>query len=209
MRIIGLNNNGETSVSATIYSDTRNNKKYYNLLHGGIRNNGKTYPWKCGVDAKLFPVTDTSPESLLLDNDNYTLIPAIKNKKQIMDINNNYVYMLSQDNNATHQHDILVLWEIMNNYYTDISYTIDGSCDIIGNAVIGRFKGYSGGTGRSSAKLYMATAPVLLVYGDCTLKWVGVNEDGSSHQQEFIYKKVNNKFIIGDIITVQAPNNEE
>lgn len=151
---------------------TKQGKKYLNILLGTLHPHGKKYTIK--LESQVFDVDN--PKELL--EDTYILKPFIRNKKPETDKHDNINYVLTKDSNSIHKKDVLLIWEIPNNNYLNITYNLQGSCQKLVEAVSGR--------SRTNNKL---TAPCLLieVLGDCKLEWRGVDLDGRQVSQTIDY----------------------
>jgi len=186
MRILKLVDYKFIPVEPVVYTNKRNDSKYYNLIHGtkGV----STWKWSCSLDINYFTVND---QPFTMDGDDYVLIPIRGVGGSIKkDIKGNAYYMLSKDNTYTHRKDILLLWEIPNKNYSDVKYTIVGDSEVLGSGCNGRIRG---------EKRYLSPAPIIEIFGDTTLTWSGVDTSGRTHSQTITYTRASDNWDINKI----------
>ena len=186
-------------VVAKIYYHKKNDKKYYNVKHGSNKstnNSNELWSYSFGLSKNDFPVTDGIPE-LLLSEDDYIISTVKKDGEIIKDRKGNVLYNISKDDNCMHKKDIILLWEIPNRNYTDVIYTTEGVCNILGEGVSGKERG---------DVMYCSPAPVIEILGDVTLTWNGVhNLDGVVNRvsQTIAYDYTKNIWHVEPIVTIK------
>ena len=183
MRLLKLTQYAIQNVKPSIYKSA-SNKLYYNIILGSKPPHGRTTTIK--LDSLLFdPVKQ---EDLILENDNYILKPYIRNNKVDKDSHGNTNFVLTQDNNGVHKRDILVLWEIPNNRYTNVRYHIEGEVNILSRAISGK---------TSNDQKFTSPYLLLEVYGSCNLEWTGLDKDNRLVKQTVDYNEYPETWDIG------------
>jgi len=171
-----------TSVLLPVTADVIANKNkedtalFYNVKHGS-RGEG-LFTYTIGVDKRLFKPTNSN-DKLSFDDNNYILLPIYDKKQHKKDSKNNYLYFISTDRMEEHKNDYIVLWEIPNRFYTDVSYDISGDVKLIGEGSLGRSRG---------SNIFTSPAPVLEVYGNCKLEWSGHDSKSTVYSQVITFK---------------------
>ncbi len=144
--LIKILKNGElVSPIPRVYKGRLPETCYYNLIHG----NKEGWEYRLSVDSRIAKVREC-PE-FKLDKNYYILRPLKRNGVPSKDKKGNLYQVISRDFDTTHKNNILLLWEI-NTKYTDVLYHVKGFVSKIG-------EGFNNET----------PAPVLELYGDCTL----------------------------------------
>lgn len=185
MEIKRLHNGIVTPASLDAFLNNNNGATHMNLTHGAKGVGG--WKWFAGVDKST--VTD---ESALLTKNDYVLIPVYKAGKHIKDKAGNLCYNISRNSDPVHTSDLLVLWTPASKSYTDVKCTVLGGCEIIGS---GKYP--IGRGGRRSLP-----APVVEIYADATLRWVGTNPEGVVSQQLISYDYGRREWTTGDVLPV-------
>lgn len=179
MRIMKLTGVTVKPATAGIYVSKKTQQKYFNIWHGA--RGMKT--WCCGLNKRLFNPDDTKELTLELVDNDY----AIKQVDGLSNPNGRPFYSIYKDTVETHLNDILLLWEIPNKRYTEVTYSISGEAHVIGE----------GETGSNRDNIsYISPAPVLEIYGSCTLVWAGKNTDNQSISQTITYDYATAQFNI-------------
>jgi len=173
-----------------MYEDKTTGKRYYNLTHG-TKGPG-TWRWYAGTDPVKFP-SDT-PE-LVLSDSNYLLLPVYKNGNIVKDMRDNICYNIGVDNDPSHSGDILLLWSIPGRTYIDVEFSISGSAELLGKGSVGRSRGDASITWPS---------PVVEIYGDCELVWVGKTKDNKDVTQIVKYTYASKEWDIGVIAVAEG-----
>jgi len=168
MKIIKLTYKETLPVTTTIIKNRDN--KYHNLKHG-TRGLG-LWEWSASMNVVNYPVIED--KTILLDKDNYTIVPVTKDKKIITDSLHNVLYSITTDDITSHRKDILLLWELPIKNFKTISYTLSGDVLELGNGYIGKVRG---------TRRQKIAAPVLEITGDSTLTWTGVTFDNKHYKQ--------------------------
>lgn len=162
---------------------------FYNIKHGGQGEN--LFMYTIGLNKKLFS-PEAMSDTIELDDNTYILLPVYVDKKHKQDSKGNYLYFISIDHMDNHKEDYIILWEIPNKLYTEVTYTINGDASELGSGISGRSRGSTN---------YTSPSPVLEIYGECELCWTGVNANGIKHKQIISFK--NGDWNIGAIKTIE------
>lgn len=192
MKIIKLTSSIVSKVIASTVKNKNKTKEYYNIKHGGRGEGLHTY--KMGMDERIFKVDKSE---LILNDDNYILIPIYRQKKQLKDKADNFMYYISTDQMEDHKNDHIVFWEIPNKFYTDVKYEITGDVNTIACGTIGRSRGNVN---------YTSPAPILEVYGECTLSWTAIDNNGRKLEQVFTFE--DGKWNIGTVNITEIEKEE-
>ncbi len=191
MKILRLTNYQVTPAVAEVYK--HKGKNYFNLKHGMFGSN--FWRWSCGLEYKHFkPKKDEV--SLTLDNDNYTIVPVKHGGELLKDGMGNVVYNIGIDHSSAYRNDILLLWNIPNKLFKDVTYTLNGMCSEIGRGSVGRTRG---------TVIYKSPYPVIEIVGDTTLSWTGVDNDGNQYSQTVKYSYAENLWDIQPIDSLKVP----
>jgi len=200
MKIVRLGSASVSPVVAEAYKvKNKNNKESfsYNVRHGTA--GPKLGFWSVMLDFKLGK-PENKESTLLLDQNNYVLRPFAPGGVNGTDVLGNKNYIISTDNNSIFKDDLLVLWDIHHKNYIKVEYEISGDISEIGKAYNGRDRGDI---------VYKSPAPILEVFGDCTLAWTGTNQNGDVFSQTFEYTYQDQKWNIGQIVKNQGVQNEK
>jgi len=151
------------------------NVRYFNIVHG---NKGAMFGyWLARINKHIAqPVNDN--DIYTFTGNNYTLVPYRHSDGVSTDKLGNTIYSVSSDNGTEHIRDIILFWEIPNRSYVKVDYKISGSVTEIGKGYTGRDRG---------EHVFKSTAPILEVFGDCTLEWTAVDLDGLTYTQTITY----------------------
>jgi len=188
MKILRLTDSLVSPACTNKHVDTTTNKCYSNLTHG--TKGPATWMWFAGISPKHFP--NNSGDELLLDGDNYSLVPVYKKSMLLRDKKDNICYNVTIDNDPTHKNDIILLWSIPGRTYADITFEVSGSVELLGEGVYGKSRGPNSIT---------IPAPVLEIFGDCKLVWIGKDSNGHTVSQVVDYAYTESKWDIGSITT--------
>lgn len=191
MKIVKLTTAEVKSAICQTYSKKKENGKVY-----------RTYSIKHGTSGTdfgywLLPVTSSidiptsDGDSKELNDNKYILVKRKQDNKSVDRLGNN-LYMLAMDYNTLHQKDLIVLWEIPNKNYTSVIYTINGDVEYLGKGYNGKVRG---------SIIYKSPAPVLEVFGDCTIGWEAVNKEGHTCTQQIAYDYARGQWDIQPIVT--------
>ena len=82
---------------------------------------------------------------------------------------------------------VLLLWEIPNKRYINVSFETDGDCHIVGSGETGSIR---------DGIEYISPAPVLEIFGSCTLKWWGYDKHSNLVKQEITFDYPNSQWNI-------------
>lgn len=189
MKIMKLTSMTIAAAVAVVHANKSKNRRYFNIRHGS---SGKDlWVYVCGLDVNYFSPKNTS-DALTLDADNYILTPVIRRKEPVKDIKDNVIYNITIDNMIHHKKDYLVFWEIPNKNYTTVTYTINGKCSEIGKGITGKER---------NDKIYSSPAPVLEIYGSCSLYWEGIDEAGNKDFQTITYNYDENRWVVDNVVS--------
>lgn len=185
MRIFQIHGLTLSKPIAYTYENKENNELYYNISIGMDDLYFKQYILK--LDAKYFKPKSID-DKLELSDDNYILKPyLIPHSNNIYRVKKNQVYMISKNNSHIQRSDILLLWEIPNKQYTNVKYKTEGFVNVIAEASAGRYR---------NNKIYSSPCPVLEIFGDCKLSWIGTDINGNKFSQNIEYNTVSDKIEI-------------
>lgn len=173
MRILRLANFKIQPAVASLHKNK--NKYYFNLRHG--TKGTHFWRWSMGLDYRHFKPVKSDTE-YVLDNDNYIIEPIKRNGNILEDKAGNVMYNISVDTMSTHKKDILLLWDIPNKNFINVTYSIKGMCSVIGEGSVGRVR---------SEQAYKSPSPVIEILGDSILYWSGVGADGKKYSQTIKY----------------------
>jgi len=185
MRIERLSDGMITSAIADRYVDPVSKKVYFNLAHGA--KGPSTWKWYAGLSAKHFSSEDNC---VILDGDNYNILPIYSKGDILRDKVGNICYNVVIDNDLAHHKDIILLWGIPTRGYRNLSYTIHGGVELIGEGKAGKSRGPNSVVG---------PAPVLEIIGDCELVWYGTDTSGAAVKQVAKYQYYDSKWSIGGV----------
>jgi len=185
MKIIKLNATSIDKVKAHINKKRGTGEKYFSIKHGS----SGFWIYYIMLSRNFFTL-DNEDDVLELKGDDYVLKPLKRRNSVIKDSKGNTVYCLEKDYMENHKRDNLVFWEIPNKYYTDVKHTISGMAKEIALGTVGKER---------NGIEFSSPAPIVEVLGDCTLSWVGKNEDGKIVQQSIKYDYMSNTWDIGII----------
>ena len=162
MKLVKLVNGTVAEVTARLTKPNRSGRRFYKITHGSFAHG--LHAWILPLAQAIFGKQDDGVEGSekVLTEDSYVLQPIIVKDKHITDINGQKKYRITRDNLLDHKKDVLLFWEIPNNYYTHVKYNISGSCAKIAEGKSGRNR---------NGKQYTSPFPVIEIMGDCTLTW--------------------------------------
>jgi hypothetical protein len=178
MRILKLTEFTIKPAIASVFISKKNQQKYFNLWHGsrGLK------VWGCGMNKRTFNPTDfPDKESIELKDNNYVItpIPGLTNP------GGKPFYSIYTDNVESHTNDVLLLWEIPNKRYTNVTYVTSGDCHVVG----------SGETGSVRDDIeYISPAPVIEIFGSCVLAWKGYDINNNIISQEITFDYPNSQW---------------
>jgi hypothetical protein len=172
MKMLKLTGLRVMPVYASVYIGKRTQVRYFNIMHGSR----DFSVWSCGMNKRLFNPDNygRDVDKIELTDNNYTLVPVETAKNP----NNTQFYAVYSDGVESHTTDIILFWEIPNKRYTEVTYSISGSCRELGSGVTGMTR---------DGIEYRSPAPVLEIYGDVTLSWSGKDMIGQSLSQTISY----------------------
>jgi len=192
MKILRLTDSVVTNAEADIYVDPLTKHKYFNLAHG--TKGPATWKWYAGVDPSYF---DKEGVTLVFDRDSYNLAPIYKAGKPVSDKKGNLCYNVIIDNDPSHRKDVVLLWSIPARTYTNVEYSISGSAQEIGLGVFGKSRGINS---------IIIPAPVVEIFGNCTLTWSAMNSDNVTIMQSITYNHYDTSWDIGSLETLAVNN---
>lgn len=183
MKLLRLHNNSTSEVIAKLDIRKNNKKPYYKVTHGSFEPGYHGYILP--IEDRVFNLKENNPPEQILMGNYYILKPILKDKIQSKDINQQPRYKLTKDDLIDHQQDILLFWEIPNNYFTNVKYKISGNCVEIASGKVGKVR---------NNKRYISPAPILEIMGDCKLVWTAKDIQGKSIKQTVEYDHSKNLF---------------
>lgn len=174
MRILKLYGNNVNNVIATAIPN-KNHKLYFNIMLG---TRGKPYKFYTIYLASKHFKAKKVKEELELKGNGY-LIQPVKDKGQVIkDKHGNTCYCIYKSELNTYEKDIVLIWEVPNRYYTNISYNISGDAMVLAEACYGKYR---------FGVNYMSPIPVLEIFGDCELTWTGIDRQNNKVGQVIKY----------------------
>ena len=186
MNVISIGIKDIRKVSTTVVNNKKKGIKHHNIRHGS---RGKNFwEYSIGVSSSICKVDD-SEERVVLDDDNYILLPIMRKDIQVKDGRGNPMYYIDSDTQGNHDEDYLVLWNIPIIHDREIKFTVSGNAMILGNGVVGRIR---------NDNLLQAPAPVVEVTGSAILKWSYIDGEDLIKQTTTFNGKT---WTIGEIIT--------
>ena len=186
MRVLTLANFKIQPAVAELYK-SNDDKYYFNLRHGIV--GYSFWRWSVGLDINYFRPTKELTE-YVLDGNDYFLDPIKKNGVTSTDSIGNSLYTITKDKMTIHKNDILLLWEIPNKYFTNVSYETSGMCTVIGEGSVGRLRGDT---------VFKSPCPVIEILGDCILSWTGKDIEGKIYSQIIKYDYAEKKWDVSPI----------
>jgi hypothetical protein len=187
MKILRLSNSIVRPAIADRYIDPASGVIHFNLRHGS---KGKgSWLWYAGLSSTHF---NSKEDSISLDDDNYGLVEVYSKGILLKDKRDNICYNVIIDNDPSHANDILLLWTITGTGYSDVSYEYSGCADLVGMGISSRLLRPEDGK---------VDAPILNIYGDCSMRWNATNSSGTKISQDINYVFCDNEWNIGPIKT--------
>ena len=186
MRILKLDMYGIHTPEAKVYKN-KQGKLYFNYHHGLKLKNFHLYTLSFST-RHFLPKSES--DKLILKDDNYIIMPIIKDGEKLKDNNNNILYNVHVDNNKSHIKDVILFWEVPNRNYSNIKYKLEGDVELIAEA--------SSGITRSG-KLSITPMPVLDIFGDCKLSWNAVNSKGENIEQTIEFNYYEDRWDMSDM----------
>ena len=176
MKILTLTHLGVGPAEASIYTPKPHGTSHYNLRLG--TKGSSLWEWSCCVSSKTFPVTPDSPTTMELVGNNFTITPIQVRGEILKDDRGNIRYTIDTDNDTTHVKDMLLLWLPGTRGYSDIKYSVNGDCVVIGTGSRGKVR-----------NVIVNKLPVVVVevYGTSELTWTGIDDDGRKYSQTHKY----------------------
>ena len=175
MRILSLNNLGVSNAIAKSMTNNNNNKMYYNISLGFGSNDYKMYT--IYLSSKHFPVVEEVEELELHDN-NYILQPIKIDNKVQKDKNGNINYCIYKGDVNNYKNDIILIWEIPNRRYVNVTYKMDGDVRLLAEATYGQER---------DGINYLSPIPILEIFGDCEITWSGTDKNNNTVGQVIKY----------------------
>ena len=175
MKLLRLTYLATEEVKAQAFKSNNKESMHYAVKHG---TDGSNFGYWLGRISKKVSEPDNISDVFTLKGNNFILLPVKRDSEILRDKLGNIVYTIGIDFNTMHQKDIILYWEIVNKNYNTIEYSISGDVSEIG-------KGYNG-KDRGDI-VYKSPAPVLEIYGNCTLNWTAVDVLGDEYTQEIVY----------------------
>jgi len=176
-------------VTAELFVNKRNGKKYYNLRHGFKGKN--TWVWYACLDANSF---DVDGREIALDGADYYLDPIIRDGEVMTNPRGEVCYNLTKTTQGIGKNDRLVLWYPDCRGYVDVKCNVSGKANVIGNGTFSL-------PGQPS-EVY--PAPVVILYGNSELHWSGIDDCGKQAEQVIKYNYELGTWDFGDVITTDS-----
>lgn len=184
MKILRLAHNAINPAVAVAKIDVRKDEKLLRFMvtHGSF---GKdTWGMNFHITNNL-GLPKNKDDKLVLKENNYTFKAVIDRTKgkPIMDKAGNKLFTISKSKDYDSlDNDQIVLWSIPVGIYTDVKYTITGSVTEVAKGINGKWL---------LDKFYTAPAPVLSIFGNCTLEWDAKDvRKGILHKQVITYDEI-------------------
>lgn len=198
MKIVKLTTAEVKNAVAQVFSKKFNNNKVYmtfSIKHG---TSGDEFGYWLLPIAHNIARPQNRYESKELDDNKYILIKRTQSNangdESITDKLGNFTYTLSTDESTLHQKDVIVLWDIPNKKYTDVSYSTSGDVDLLGTGFNGKVR---------NNVIYKSPAPVLEVFGDCKMNWRAIDHKGNEYHQAIAYDYSSGKWDISPITKIE------
>lgn len=188
MRLFKLTSTKIDTVKAI--SNGREDKFYYAVPHGNRGND--LYCYYLSI-AATFAKPDKKYDTLELTGDTFFLKPIRDKitKQTLRDKKNNVLYFIGQDNSFKEDNSILLFWHIPYTGYENITFKIEGACDVIAKATAGKERGNV---------TIKAPAPIIEITGSCKLIWSGRRvSDKATVEQVITYDQITDNFNIDPI----------
>jgi len=197
MEIKKLTWTGIEPMKAQAFYNNKGDRLFFNVKHG---TEGKLFGYWLGrVSPKIAKPKDIS-DTYVFDKNNYVLIP--NRDKVTGNINKdklgNNIYSIGIDYSTIHQNDIILFWEIPNKNYKDVNFEINGDANLIGMAYNGKDRG--------DDNLHISPAPVVEIYGNCTLTWKAININNDEIYQTAKYNYNNGVWEISPVLLNDETN---
>lgn len=191
MKVIKVSNTKVECAKATVVKSKTNELRYKIIL--GSEGDG-IHPYLLGLDTRYFK-PESMDDVLSLDGDNF-IIKEVRDrvtKKPMTLPCKKKLFTISKSNAHTFPTDSIVIWEIPNNRYRDVTYELNGDVELL----------VEGGNIGKIRNDIAYTSPTLLleIYGNCELRWKGVDKNGNIVYQTVVYKYESNEFNISTIET--------
>lgn len=188
MKLIGFEKGDIKPIDTVVYNC------YYNICHG----DPEGWLYKMSVDKRFYDPAKNNNLPIVLNDNNYTC-NIIKDKEgtAIMDSTGKPYRTISKKqppskkaifNFDDNDNDIILFCQFETDV-VNVSYSINGMVEEIGCA---QFINDIEGT------KHKVPGPVLLIYGNCTLKYRGFKADGSVVDKTLKYNYENNDFSLKD-----------
>lgn len=207
MKIKKLNHIQITSAKAYARTNKYTDKLFYNIILGSEGEG--FFPYFISLAYKHFKPNNIS-DVLELTDDNYVIktvkeyyklvdgkkIPYTdKEQKPIKTLKDGKKYFtIYKTNGYSFPKDTLLIWEIPNIKYTNVTYSLSGDVELIEEG---------GGIGKErNGVKYVSPCLLLEIYGDCELKWNAINRNNEKIQQIITYKYNSDEYSISDITII-------
>lgn len=187
MRVVRLSDHKLENAIATVFENNKNKKLYFNLEHGNnlVKNVSSVY--RISINAKFFKPEKITDRYEFKEN-TYCLVPLKNRGTNFKTKSGNQVYILGKTDGNMSDSDMLVFWYISNKKFLkeNISYKLEGDVTLIGEGMYATERGDN---------VFCMPAPVLEIYGNCTLSWEGIeNNTGKRCGQVITYNYANDRF---------------
>ena len=173
MKILKLVGYDITTPTARVYK-SKDNKSYFNLSHG--KRGSGLWNWVATIDTSIGqPKNDD--DVLLLDRNDYVIIPCTKQNKPVKDLKGNISYNVTCEHDDV-DNDIMLLWTPTTKHFKDVKIEITGGVDEIGMAYYGK---------HYKTESYSIPSPILILFASATLSWTGTDYNNNKYKQTITY----------------------
>lgn len=174
MKIVTITSDGVVPAIAKVTKNKKNSNMYYNLRLGNYAIRPVGSPpniLPIGI-SKDIAVPTTFKDRLLLDRDDYVLLPIVKGGNHITNKAGSYLYYLDTSETAPLKEMLAIVSVPMYNF-TDVTISQDGMVNEIA-------RGYS--IKMVGDITYSSPQILFELFGKGTIKWRGVNSQGIHEQ---------------------------
>lgn len=175
MKLIKISGIDVKNVIATTHVNKKG-EMFYNIILGSKDSTQKFYTLYIGTKFKR-PTSSEDKYELIGDD---FCISSIKTKKgdNLKDLNGNQIYCIYRDENTMYKSDVLLLLEIPNKMYTDVSYKLEGDIEELAKASVGKER---------MGVVYSSPALMLEIFGDCKITWQGLDRNKNQVGKQILY----------------------
>lgn len=187
MRIVKLLDHKLENAVATVFENNKNHKLYFNLEHGNNIVKNVSHVYRISISTNFIKPEKTT-DKYELKEDTFCITPLKIKGVNIKTRNGYQIYILKQTTGNMSDSDMLVFWHISNKKFLkgEINYSVEGDVSVIGEGAYASERGDN---------IFYMPAPVLEIYGNCTLKWEGIESNTRRKYGQIItYNFIDDKF---------------